>query len=47
MAKHSPPLRVLVVDDEALIRWALVETLAMLDMRRSKPETRRPPFRLS
>jgi DNA-binding NtrC family response regulator len=28
MAKHSPRLRVLVVDDEALIRWALVETLA-------------------
>ena len=27
MAQHSPPLRVLVVDDEALIRWALVETL--------------------
>ena len=27
MAKNSPPLRVLVVDDEALIRWCLVETL--------------------
>lgn len=27
MAKHPPPLRVLVVDDEPLIRWALVETL--------------------
>ena len=27
MAKHSPPLHVLVVDDEPLIRWALVETL--------------------
>jgi CheY-like chemotaxis protein len=27
MTKNSPPLRVLVVDDEALIRWSLVETL--------------------
>lgn len=27
MTKYSPPLRVLVVDDEALIRWSLVETL--------------------
>jgi DNA-binding NtrC family response regulator len=27
MTKTSPPLRVLVVDDEALIRWSLVETL--------------------
>lgn len=25
--KYSPPLRVLVVDDEALIRWSLVQTL--------------------
>lgn len=28
MAKNSPSLRVLVVDDEALIRWSLAETLA-------------------
>jgi two-component system response regulator AtoC len=27
VTKNSPPLRVLVVDDEALIRWSLVETL--------------------
>jgi len=27
MTRISPPLRVLVVDDEALIRWSLVETL--------------------
>jgi two-component system, response regulator, stage 0 sporulation protein F len=27
MTKSSPPLRVLVVDDEFLIRWSLVETL--------------------
>ena len=27
MAKNLPPLRVLVVEDELLIRWSLVETL--------------------
>lgn len=27
MVKNSPKLRVLVVDDEPLIRWSLVETL--------------------
>ncbi len=27
VTKNSPPLRVLVVDDEALIRWSLVQTL--------------------
>jgi two-component system response regulator AtoC len=27
MTKNSPALRVLVVDDEALIRWSLVQTL--------------------
>lgn len=27
MAKKSPALRVLVVDDEALIRWSVAETL--------------------
>jgi DNA-binding NtrC family response regulator len=27
MAKNSPSLRVLVVDDEPLIRWSLTETL--------------------
>jgi len=30
MAKNSPPLRVLVVDDEALIRWSLTESFADL-----------------
>jgi DNA-binding NtrC family response regulator len=28
MVKNSPSLHVLVVDDEALIRWSLAETLA-------------------
>ncbi|HEY3044991.1 MAG TPA: response regulator [Vicinamibacterales bacterium] len=28
MANDSPSLRILVVDDEALIRWSLVETLS-------------------
>jgi DNA-binding NtrC family response regulator len=27
MARHDPSLRILVVDDEPLIRWAVVETL--------------------
>ena len=26
--KNSPPLRVLVIDDESLIRWSIAETLA-------------------
>jgi two-component system response regulator QseB len=30
MEKKSPALRVLVVDDEALIRWSIVETLTDL-----------------
>src|ERR1700686_3297826 len=29
MVKKSPALRVLVVDDELLIRWAIAETLAL------------------
>ena len=28
MTQNSPPLKVLVVDDEALIRWSLLQTLS-------------------
>ena len=28
VSKQSPALRILVVDDEALVRWSLVETLS-------------------
>lgn len=28
VTKDSPPLRILVIDDEALIRWSIVQTLS-------------------
>ena len=45
-AENSPTLRVLVVDDEFLIRWSIAETLESAGHRVLQAETRRDALRI-